>query len=620
MTSLSIRSSNAIKSSPGKGQSEVDCGIDEIDSSPIGNKKPAARLLSKGHIEQLVTSIRSPEIILVFVLSLCIFFGLLSLRYFDDNRLTSWHWLFVNADMLLVTACLVGGLLAAVLFINRTVPHYQALFSLILLSILISMTHWGNPEVIVDAGRYFSQAKYLEVYGLASFFDQWGKGVFAWTDLPLVPLIYGLIFKLFGESRTAVQIINTFFFSGTVFLVYCLGRQLWDNRVGLYGASLLLAIPYLHTQSALMMVDVPAMFFLTLAIYLYTRAITSDRQIIAVLSAAGILMAMLSKYTNWVMLSALPVISYVYWLNASASQDRTMVIKRSRNVLLIFSLMFIIPLGWGHKIFLHQADLLVNYQLAILNGWTESHLSTFFYQVHPAITIFAIISIYVAYRQRDSRLMIVSWMVLLMLLMDMERIRYVLIVFPMLALMAGYALSRVNRVDVRRYLVLSVLVTACTVSVFGHASFLKENSAANLQHAANYLDKLDYTSAEVILLGQGQSSVNPLMSLPLLDLYTHKEVKLSGLNRLENNALTNVQKRSTLRFTWEYELPGYYNLTTDNEQEVVVIVLSDKSQALPVAVKERLSGYYRDRRFEQDEGIFRYKTIVDIYLPAGNGK
>lgn len=620
MTSLSIRSNNAIKSSPGNGRSEVNPGSNVREGKSVSATTPLSQFLSKDHISQLAASIRRPELVLIFVISLCIFFGLLSLRVFDDNKLTSWHWIFVNADLLTVSIFLVSGLLAGMLFINLRVTNNQSVVFLILLSIVISLVHRGNPEVILDAGRYFSQAKYLEIYGFAFFLDQWGRGIMAWTDLPLVPLIYGVIFKVFGETRFGIQLINIGFFAGTVYLTYYLGRHLWNHRVGVYGASMLLAIPYLHTQVPLMMVDVPAMFFLTLAVVLYTRAVNQEGKWNITLAAAAVLLAMLAKYSNWLMLSILPVISIIYFINADHADEKKQVFRRSVNILVMFSLLAIIPVVWGFDVFLNQIGLLVNFQLPILNGWTESHISTFFYQMHPFIALSALFSLYLAYRRRDKKLMIIAWMLLLILAMDIERIRYLIIVFPMLALMAGYAIAHLHNMEIRRYLVLSILATASTVSVLGHASFLRDHSAVNMQAAANYVNALEYSGVEVVLLEQQQSSVNPMISLPLFDFYTQKNVFYRDLAGQNEYKLTDAQKKSTLRFTWEYKSPEYHNLVNQEEQNVIAVIYSDKNQVLPVEIEEKLSGYYRGKRFNKDEGIFRYKTIVDIYLPVGNGK
>jgi len=124
---------------------------------------------------------------------------------------------------------------------------------------------WKEPEVIVDASRYFTQAKHLELDGLGGFVRGWGREIPAWTDLPLVPALYGFVFRTFGETRVAVQAFTTLLFAGTVLLAFRTGKALWDEEVGFAGGALLLAIPYLLTQVPTMLVDVPTMFFLTLA-------------------------------------------------------------------------------------------------------------------------------------------------------------------------------------------------------------------------------------------------------------------------------------------------------------------------------------------------------------------
>ena len=94
------------------------------------------------------------------------------------------------------------------------------------------MPFWKVPEVIVDASRYFTQAKHLDVYGIGYFLREWGRDINIWTDMPLIPFLYGLIFKLFGESRIYIQAFTTLLFSLTVVLTYNIGKTLWDETVG----------------------------------------------------------------------------------------------------------------------------------------------------------------------------------------------------------------------------------------------------------------------------------------------------------------------------------------------------------------------------------------------------
>ena len=127
--------------------------------------------------------------LLIFILSLATPLVLYLARSLDDNRLTSWKWVFSTVNhsrfivVLIVVLC-VAWLLSRVSFYEKGKP-----LVLFVTSFVMASFFWSEPEVIVDAARYFTQAKHLKVYGVGYFAEQWGKSIFAWTDLPLVPFL-----------------------------------------------------------------------------------------------------------------------------------------------------------------------------------------------------------------------------------------------------------------------------------------------------------------------------------------------------------------------------------------------------------------------------------------------
>lgn len=624
MTSLSTRSSNAIRLSPGKERSVLlDSGREEKQAHLSSGPVAQCSRFNKSCL-YITSIVRCPEAMLIFLSSMSVLFVLLSFRVLDDNRLTSWQWIFAESDLLVISFSLILALMLAWLLSIIELARYFTVGILFVLSYFIGILHWNNPEVIVDAARYFTQAKYVELYGFGYFFSEWGRGIMAWTDLPLVPFIYGTLFKLVGESRTVIQGVNTLFFSGSVVITYFIGRDLWNERVGLYGALMLLAIPYLHTQVPLMLVDVPAMFFLSLAVFVYVRALTRKSMMLPVLAAACIALAMLAKYSNWLMLSILPIITLVLILGANNHTEKQNILSKSIFALVSLSIIAVPLLLWKYEVFVQQIGLLMNYQLPALSGWSESHLSTFLFQVHPFVSIAALVSTAIAYQKRDLRYLIISWMLLLVLMADIRRVRYVLILFPMLALMAGYALAHIEAARIRRYLTLCILLSASLFSVTGFSAFLASSSASNIQHASEYIDSMDISVVEIIALSQDRSSINPAMSIPLFDLHSQKQIIYRGNEVGDNQRQLNRHQTSPqlsprlspLRFTWEYDVPGYYLHKNENTEKVVVVVSGSQDQVLPVEIKDRLSGYLLTRRFDNDEGIFRYKTIVDVYVPV----
>jgi hypothetical protein len=249
--------------------------------------------------------------LIISLLAICSFLTLLLLRSLDDNRLTSWQWVFANIDLVPIFPILILGLTLAYVLSRLSFLERHPVF-LFLPSFFIAAIFWRVPEVIVDASRYFTQAKHIKVYGIGYFFNEWGRDIMVWTDLPLVPFIYGLIFKFFGEDRLYIQIFTTLLFSLTVVLTYMIGKTLWDKQTGFVGGLLLLGIPYLYSQVPLMLVDIPTMFFLTLSIFTIIKTLKQGGVGFITISSIALLLTFFSKYSTWLWLTVLFIIFMVF--------------------------------------------------------------------------------------------------------------------------------------------------------------------------------------------------------------------------------------------------------------------------------------------------------------------
>ncbi len=568
------------------------------------------------------------EYVLVSMLTLSIYLTLIIFRALDDNSLTSWHWVFtrINSNkifLILIIGIVIAYVLSRISFLER----YPVPF-LFLASFAVAALCWGTPEVIVDASRYFTQAKYLEIYGIGYFFREWGYNIVAWTDLPLIPFLYGLIFKLLGESRIYIQIFITFLFSSTVVLTYWIGKALWDENVGFFGGLLLLGIPYIFTQVPLMLVDVPTMFFFTLAVFAFIKVLEDGGAWIIVLSAIAIFLAFFSKYSTWPMLSVLTVISLVYFHAAGRQEgefskksrlfklvQQRRVFYRSIAVFLTSVLLIGIVVFLKFGIISEQIKLLISYQQPGLKRWGESFYSTFFFQIHPFLTVAAAYSAYAAFKKKDLRYLIISWLVLLVFLLWIERIRYIIMLFPMLALMASYGLQEIKSKDLRKFIALCAVISSFVIAVFAYLSFLQSISAVNLKNAGEYLDSTGAKNIEVFTLPlEGSVGVNPAVSVPLLDIFAAQNVTYHYSYPLPP---WEKIKTSPLRFTWEYKNPQYYDFKNSNFKGNTVVVISGfPDEILPDGIAKRLDGYRLSKVFKISAGIFRYRTIVMVYQPT----
>ena len=492
-------------------------------------------------------------------------------------------------------------------------PEQAPVFFLFLSSFVVSMVFWKEPEVILDASRYFTQAKYLKVYGIKYFITEWGRGIHAWTDLPLIPFLYGLIFKSLGESRIFIQILTTFFFSMTCVLTYLIGKTLWDSDTGFFGGMLLLGIPYLLTQVPLMLVDIPTMFFLTLSIFAFIKALERGRSCIA-FSSFALFLAFFSKYSNWLMLSVLAVVFLVYLKsrNTEGGWQRT-VLQRGIVVAYISALLISALIALKFDVFSGQIKFLHEYQMPGLKRWGESFVSTFFYQIHPFVTIAALYSIFIAIKRRDRKHLIMSWLVFIVVLLQARRARYILITFPMFALMASYGLQVIKTLELRKFVVYSIVSFSLIISIFVYLPFLQTLSSENLKDAGRFLNSIEETSIEVITIPSKDTFVNPAVAVPILDLYTEKEIHYQYTNGFMPSF--DEIKESSLRFTWEYKNPEYYAAKNEDSKEntAIAVISNGPVRALPKHIEKKVKGYKQVKVFENSTGLFRYSPFVKVY-------
>lgn len=545
------------------------------------------------------------------LLTVATLFTLFFLRSLDDNRLTSWQWAFAAEDALPFALLLAAAVLfayAAAFAGSRLRRPTVALFAS---AFGAAALLWSEPEVIVDAARYFTQAKQAEVNGIAYFLRAWGGEIPAWTDLPLVPLLFGAIFGLLGEERVYIQAGTSLLFAGTAVLTYRLGRELWSEAVGLAAGALLLGMPYLLVQVPLMLVDVPTMFFVTFAVWATLAAVRRGGTARLALASVAIALAVCTKYSAWLMLSVLPVVALAEW---RARPDA--VLRRAGAIAAVAVLLAGLALVPMAEVIGAQLALLRDYQAPGFGRWEESFVSTFLFQIHPFITLAAVVSLALAWRARDGRYAIVAWLPLLMLALGVRRARYLVPMLPMLALMAAYGLQAIRGVELRRHAVLCVVASSLAIALFGFLPFLLGASAANLKHAGAYLDTLDDESIEVVTLPQVHASVNPAISVPLLDLHTGKRLvsgAASGVPPLAEHA------RSPLRFTWEYRSPAYYRARAEDTRMLpVAVIASDETASLPPWLAQRLARHRPAREFVDSENVFGYRTLVSVYLPTSS--
>lgn len=570
------------------------------------------------------------------ILTLVSFLLLFIFRSYDDNRLTSWYWIFTHVDPVKVYFALTAASVFVMVLIwfvrwrgifgyssasfpvqeNRLrywrVVYADSLCAAVILIgyFLAGILFWTIPEINIDAARYFTQAKHLELFGVGYFLAEWGREIHAWTDMPLMPFFYGIIFRFFGEARTYIQLFTTALFALTGLLTYKTGKLLWDAETGIYGAVFLLCIPYLFTQVPLMLVDVPTMFFLMLSIYTFIRAIEYGGLWI-IFASLSIFFTFLSKYSAGLMLSVLPVVVFVYLLKSGKAEKKS-CFARAAVTALAAGLFIGLFVFYEYDVVKDQIRLLMSYQKPALKRWEESLCSTFLFQTHPFLTALAVVSVYAAVKRKDWTYLIIAWLVLLAVFLQIRRMRYIIMLFPLLALMASYGLKSVKGIENRIITVSCALISSLVLAVTAYLPFLQELSMVNLEKAAEFLDTRSSSAVEVQVVQPANLSGSLLVAVPIMDLFSRRTLVVDDRFPVRLNSYETGL--SPLRFTWEFRNPSYYRTAETTTYIDTVAVISDSGDSpLPAYLLERLSGFQLVKSFAVYEGIFSFRTSVRIY-------
>jgi 4-amino-4-deoxy-L-arabinose transferase-like glycosyltransferase len=113
---------------------------------------------------------------------------------------------------------------------------------------------------------------------------------------PMIAWIIALTTGLFGESEWAIRLSSPLIHAGTSLIVFVLGRDLYDERVGLWASLIYLTMPAVFFSSGLITTDVPLLFFWSIALLSLHRLLNTKSIGWAVLTGLAIGLGLMSKY------------------------------------------------------------------------------------------------------------------------------------------------------------------------------------------------------------------------------------------------------------------------------------------------------------------------------------
>jgi 4-amino-4-deoxy-L-arabinose transferase-like glycosyltransferase len=421
-------------------------------------------------------------------------------------------------------------------------------------------------------------------------------------------LTYGLLLKVAGEQRLALQLFNTLLFGGTILLVYGLGHALHNRETGFYAALLLFGLPFLLTQIPQVLNDGHVMFCLVATIYTFINGLRRGDPGRLSLGALALAALLLVKYSAWLALPLLPALLWCF--------PEIALRERVRRALLIFGgggLLAGFFLVGKREVILAQLALLGSYQRAGLQHWQESWLSTFFFQSHPFVLLLALAGGVRAFRLRNRGFLALLLLPLLLVVMDVERSRYLLPYLPLLTLLAAYGLQAFAEPRLKRGLATGIVAASGLILLGAYLPFFKSTSLMNLLQAGAYLDRLQPAGATVTVLPQSGASGATSAAVPLLDLYTGVRLQVDQSWPSQTARPTGTYATS-LEFTRQLPKPGFYRPAATTPDTGIIIAGSPFSLRLQHE-RRAATGVGLWREFTLSSPAFRYKTLVAVMQP-----
>ncbi len=167
----------------------------------------------------------------------------------------------------------------------RENPYITVLF-IFLLSLSLFRIYYitnGILDLSPDEAHYWEWSRRLDL-------SYYSKG-------PMIAYLIFLGTSIFGDRVLGIRIMAIIFSAMSSYILYLLGRKLYDEKVGLFSAILIQIIPLFSAYGIIFTIDSPFIFFWILSLYLFWRAVSEESPKIWYALGFSVGLGLLTKYT-----------------------------------------------------------------------------------------------------------------------------------------------------------------------------------------------------------------------------------------------------------------------------------------------------------------------------------
>lgn len=365
--------------------------------------------------------------------------------------------------------------------------------------------HYRFAENIFKAGR---RVAFDPLYGTGR-----GPGYF-YNNEPFWHVVLALIWKILGKvSFPAAQFYHTIYYSLLIFFTYLLGKELYGKREAFYAALIIATIPAILVFSVVFYLDVPAVCFSTLCILLVVKK--------RFLWSGLVLVFMYFTKRNALFFAPVFIL-FIFFAKGSRLRDKI------KNLLYLFAPSFLLvppDLFWREKNLKYTMTFVLDgkqYSNANLGStigiidrlslkwWkfkTQEYLNSSLFNPVDVLKYFgiallmglAIYFLFKIYRKKDIRcwaLILCYFLFFSLVFTPGSDIRYLLPVFPLLAILSSVAIANFSY---KKWFKLIVIVL-CSLQFCGTIFFMSQKRVISKEIKEGFAYLRDNTPADTFIL------------------------------------------------------------------------------------------------------------------------
>ena len=380
--------------------------------------------------------------------------------------------------------------------------------------------------------------------------------IYGWPNIgfraPLLPYIFSVFYSL--NLNFLIQIVIPFFATLSVFLVYVLGKKLFDKKVGLYSAVLFALIPIHIFYSGKIWTDPLVIFFILLTFISFWEGYEEENKKHKILFGLFLALSLLARYTTlWIT----PIFLFYFLI-----RDKSLKFLKDKYLWYAIGIFFLTLVPW----FLYGLKYYGNILGAFIHGfkatgyWGGVQSWNFFFvnswQIFSILGIVYILSLLFIFLKKEfikkEIYLLLIWIILFSIMvihMPHKEERFILPIIPAVCIISGFCISKTKKY---KNIIFGLVCVVLIISLWGMFKIEYENSYSGVN--------LCFSDGNKFLANDSVDKTSLVITnkLPIVHYYTQKEVRLYpdpwNLGVLRNDINSSYKDRKVYIFFANYDM------------------------------------------------------------------